>query len=348
MPAEHQRNAFAISGAARRVSTILRPLFEASPLSKNGAVPTETFMTAHNDPRQTRTPIDPPLAGAVSGVHLHPAHPSRNGPLVVAIHGGTYTSAYFDVPGYSLLDRADAIGIRVVALNRPGYAESPPLQGAQATIRNQARFLIPALKDCWQRLGQDCAGIVLIGHSIGAAIAASIAAQVAAEAIELPLIGLAISGVGLRTPPDHRPRWEALPDIPSVELPLELKEAVMFSPPGAFDPEAVLSSRIANAPAPRAELVDIVSTWHDTVHATLGAITVPVHYRQAEVDLLWIVSPEEIEGFGKALVSSSRVDCAMVRGTGHCMDFHHVGHALQVQQLGFALQCASEAAATKG
>ena len=96
----------------------------------------------------------------------------------------------------------------------------------------------------------------------------------------------------------------------------------MFSPAGAFDPEAVPASRIANAPAPRAELVDIVSTWHDTVHATLGAITVPVHYRQAEIDLLWIVSPEEIEGFGSALSRSSRVDCAMVRGTGHCMDFH--------------------------
>lgn len=27
-------------------------------------------------------------------------------PLVVAIHGGGYSSAYFDVPGYSLLDRA--------------------------------------------------------------------------------------------------------------------------------------------------------------------------------------------------------------------------------------------------
>ena len=30
-------------------------------------------------------------------------------PLVIALHGGTYTSTYFDIPGYSLLDRAAAL-----------------------------------------------------------------------------------------------------------------------------------------------------------------------------------------------------------------------------------------------
>lgn len=42
-------------------------------------------------------------------------------PLVVAVHGGGYTSAYFDVPGYSLLDRAAGLGVPVIAVDRPGY-----------------------------------------------------------------------------------------------------------------------------------------------------------------------------------------------------------------------------------
>ena len=45
-------------------------------------------------------------------------------PLVIALHGGTYTSAYFDVPGYSLLDRASGLGIPVIAVDRPGYGGS--------------------------------------------------------------------------------------------------------------------------------------------------------------------------------------------------------------------------------
>jgi hypothetical protein len=36
------------------------------------------------------------------------------------------------------------------------------------------------------------------------------------------------------------------------------------------------------------------------------------------------------------------VDAAMMRGTGHSMDFHHIGRSLQLQQLAFALQCAAE------
>jgi hypothetical protein len=92
-------------------------------------------------------------------------------------------------------------------------------------------------------------------------------------------------------------------------------------------------------------LVDIVSTWSQNALEVLQQIRVPVHYRQAEVDRLWIVNQEEADHFEMALSRSARGDAAIVRGTGHCMDFHHVGRALQLQQLAFALQCASETAA---
>ena len=259
-------------------------------------------------------------------------------PLVIAIHGGTYTSAYFDVPGFSLLDRARALDISLLALDRPGYGESPAITDAKATIKTQAEFLVSQLHDAWKLHGEGHAGIVLIGHSIGAAIAC----RIASAASDLPLIGLAISGVCLRTPPEHKPMWEALPDIPFVEIPSEQKDVVMFGPEGSFDPTAPARSRIASTTAPRAELVDIVSTWNDDVHDILANIRVPVHLRQAEQDNLWIVSEDEVSGFGRALTNAPRVDVAMMRNTGHCMDFHTVGAALQVQQLGFALQCSAE------
>lgn len=281
------------------------------------------------------------LSDACSGISRLPPGPIAKGlPLVIAIHGGTYTSAYFDVPGYSLLDRAQANGVPIIAIDRPGYGHTPAMPPAAATIVGQAHRLIPVLEEIWRRHGGNSAGIVLIGHSIGAAIAATIAAG----AGDLPLIGLAISGVGLRTPPEHRPMWEAFPDIPLVEMPVAIKDNVMFGAPGSFDAAVMpAASHMANAPAPKAELVAIVSTWQDGVTATLAAIGVPVHYRQAENDKLWIVDQDQVDGFAAALTGSPRVDAAMVRATGHCMDFHHIGAALHVQQIGFALQCAAEA-----
>jgi pimeloyl-ACP methyl ester carboxylesterase len=68
------------------------------------------------------------LFGGLSGRHrLVDGALAAHTPLVVAIHGGTYTSAYFDVPGASLMERAAANGIPIVAPDRPGYVDSPIL-----------------------------------------------------------------------------------------------------------------------------------------------------------------------------------------------------------------------------
>lgn len=281
------------------------------------------------------------LFGGLSGRHRVPdgATPP-NTPLVIAIHGGTYTSAYFDVPGASLMAQAAACGIPVVAPDRPGYGGSPILPPREGTIRGQAKALTRALHDAWQQFGAGTRGIVLIGHSIGGAIAATIAG----EPEGLPIIGLAISGVCMNTPAEHKPMWEQLPDIPIVEIPPEAKAQFMFGSPGSFEagmPD--LSTRVAGAGAPKDELVDIVSTWSPNAAEVLARIAVPVHYRQAEVDHLWICGQQEVDSFAKALTRAPRVDAAMMRGTGHCIDFHHVGRSLQLQQLAFALQCAADA-----
>ena len=265
-----------------------------------------------------------------------------NMPLVVALHGGTYTSSYFDIPGASLFEKAVALEIPMIAPDRPGYATSPWLPPAQMTIEGQARFFASELNDAWQRHGEGTSGIVLIGHSIGGAIAAATAACLADELGAFPLLGLAISGVCLNTPPEHRPLWEQLPDTPSVDMPPPAKAVLMFGPEGSFDPQMIQESARIDVAAPKAELVDIVSTWSARAASILGRIAVPVHYRQADTDRLWVCGPTEVDGFARALAKSPRVDAAMLLQTGHCIDLHHLGSALQLQQLGFALQCATE------
>ena len=74
-------------------------------------------------------------------------------PLIIALPGGTYTSTYFDIPGYSLLDRAAALGIPIVALDRPGYGGSTPLAPEDSTIAKNADVLDQVIGELWEAWG---------------------------------------------------------------------------------------------------------------------------------------------------------------------------------------------------
>ena len=259
-------------------------------------------------------------------------------PLIIAVHGGTYSSLYFDVPGYSLFSEAAAVGVPLLALDRPGYGESVQLPESESTLRGNAVFLSHAIGDAWSKFRGSAKGIVLVAHSIGAAISM----MMAGEKHDWPLLGLEISGVGLRTPPGHKEAWAALPPTYRVEIPSSLKDQVMFGPPGSYDDAMPNASHVADVQAPKAELVDIVSTWHDVVTDVAGRITVPVHYRQGAADGLWIVDETEVERFAAALVSAPQVDARLLPGVGHCIDFHRAGREFQKQQLAFAMRCAAQ------
>ena len=132
-----------------------------------------------------------------------------------------------------------------------------------------------------------------------------------------------------------------MPDLPMVAMPAEIKDLVMFGPAGSFDADMPQAGHVANALAPKAELLSITGSWACDAPDVLGRIAVPVHYRQAEFDRLWIVDQTEIDRFAGALTSSPLVDARMVMGSGHCIDHHRAGPAMHLQQLGFALECAA-------
>ncbi len=259
-------------------------------------------------------------------------------PLIVALHGGTYTSAYFDVAGHSLLARAAALGVRVLALDRPGYGGTPALDPSELTHEGSAAVLDAALAALWSREGGGWAGIVLLGHSIGAAIAF----RIAARRPGWPLLGIAASGVGLTIAPGMSDAASQFPPVEMLEMPQVLKDFQMFGPPDTFESSAREASRSADAPTPVAELLDIVATWPREAAAVLRRVAVPVHYRQGLHDNLWTVDPNEVERFALACAEAPRVDRSIVLNAGHCIDFHHPGAGFQVEQLGFALRCAGE------
>ncbi|HEV2637409.1 MAG TPA: alpha/beta hydrolase [Actinocrinis sp.] len=257
-------------------------------------------------------------------------------PLVIAVHGGTYTSDYFDIPGYSLLDRAEALGIPIVAVDRPAYGGSTPVEPADSIILKNAEVLDHVIAELWQKWGAGTSGVFLIGHSIGGAVVTAIAAGQP----DWPLLGIAVSGCLLQVPAEARDGFNALPDILMIDLPSPMKDGVMFGPEWTYDEVMPEASHPSDTLIPRAELIDINNGWIGRVREVNARVTVPVQCRQGEFDRLWITDAQQMRDFGAAFTGAPRVDARLVASAGHCVDFHRAGAGLQLGQLGFALECA--------
>ena len=66
-----------------------------------------------SSPAERRLPDAPAVAGDV--------------PLIIAVHGGTYTSLHFHIPDIRCWIRLLYSGIPIVAVDRPGYRGSSPV-----------------------------------------------------------------------------------------------------------------------------------------------------------------------------------------------------------------------------
>lgn len=266
-----------------------------------------------------------------SEVELRPG-----GPLVIALHGGTYSSKYFDIPGHSLLDNASPLGVPVIALDRPNYGGSSPLTTSESIIFANAEIIGAAVEAIWEEHRAGASGVVLIGHSIGAAVAMVIAAT----AQSWPLLGLATSGCLVRVPPESAGAWAALPDTVLIDLPVPFKDQLMFGPSSTYDDTMPAASYPSNTPVPKAELLDITGGWVERRAEVCGRVAIPVHHRQGEFDRLWLTSQDEMDEFAKGFTAAPSVDSELQRGSGHCIDFHLPGAAFQRSQLEFALTMA--------
>lgn len=279
--------------------------------------------------------------GAAKGMTFSGRRPAQSGPvaadtpLVIALHGGTYTSAYFDVPGYSFLERAESLGIPILAIDRPSYGRSTRVEDTDSIILKNAEVLDHLIGELWEAHGAGTAGIVLVGHSVGGAVAMALTARHPSW----PLLGIAISGCLLQVPPESGDAWAALPAEYLVDMPGEVKDFVMFGPEWTHSDAMPKASHVADSPVPKAELIDITSTWISRVRATAAQVTVPVHSRQGEFDHLWITDAQQVAEFGAAFTGAPLVDAQLFRNSGHCIDFHRGARAFQLEQLAFALKC---------
>jgi pimeloyl-ACP methyl ester carboxylesterase len=192
------------------------------------------------------------------------------GPLIVALHGGSYTSKYFDVPGHSLLTRGASNGLRVIALDRPCYGRSDALSADSITFERSAKALDTAIGRLWDDYGTHYTGVVLVGHSIGGAICVHIASQ----APDWPLLGITISGIHDVTPEQVRNAWDAMPAGQPVEFTPEQRCMFFYGPEWTIESDIVSRADISAAPIPLAELLEVVGRWPDQAAKLAAKITV--------------------------------------------------------------------------
>jgi pimeloyl-ACP methyl ester carboxylesterase len=274
-------------------------------------------------------------SGSVAVGYHAPAAAIPGLPLLVALHGGTYTSEYFNVPGGpagSFLDIAGRNGFAVLTVDRPGYGESTLLPEEENTFARQAEILdgvIAEALDVW-----PAGSVVLVGHSIGGMISL----EIAARHPHWPLIGVATSGNGARIPAGGAA--EALGSLPLsgvVDLPVPERDGVMFGPAGSFTEAARSAAHGSYAPTPFVELV-VAPRWaRERLSGVAAAVEVPVHNVLAACDALWDSSAEARADYESRFTVP--VTAAVLPGTGHSIDHHLMGPALDLMQLSFATQC---------
>jgi pimeloyl-ACP methyl ester carboxylesterase len=252
-------------------------------------------------------------------------------PTVVAIHGGGYYSKYFDVPGYSLLELAETEGTAVIAIDRPGYGRSDPLPDTQHLLHQNALYLYDTIPRVVAELMPRETSIFLIGHSMGGAIAITIASLQPDW-----LQGIAVSGIGTVVTAEAPNVFANLPLEELITVPTDVKDTIMFGPEESIAADMPSASYVANTTIPLSELGDMSSGWVDRFSGLAGAVEVPVHYRQAEFDHIWVVTSSIVNDFARSFTRSNKVDAQIWPGVGHCIDFHKTSKEFQSQQLAFA------------
>ncbi len=274
--------------------------------------------------------------GSVSGILGRTDVPAarRKSALLVAVHGGTVTSKYFDIPGYSMIDAALAAGFDILAMDRPGYRRTAALDDRPDLLHQNAIRITALLPRVAAELGLPLRDVVLIGHSMGGVIVTTIAGL----GPEWPLRAVAGSGFARFLPAFLKDSFAALPNEYYVDVPPDFA-SLIFGPPETLNPDMPEASLVMIARVPRSELIDIGTGWADRAPELAGKVAVPVYYKLAEHEQLW--DPQDMQAFADLYTRAPRVESGHLRAMGHCSDFNKTGHLFQQELLAFAASVTS-------
>ncbi|WP_416969680.1 alpha/beta hydrolase [Streptomyces sp. 4F14] len=259
--------------------------------------------------------------------------------VVVALHGGATSSAYFDHPDHprlSLLRTAVAAGFSVVAIDRPGYGSSAPHEERLRTPEQRTDFAYDALTAL---LGDREEGLFLWAHSAGC----ELAVRMASDPRGADLLGIELAGMGRTHHPRSVAAMEAWRRDPVRSRP-NLRTA-LWDPPHAYPPDVYGGRRIGSAsPAYEGHR----EGWQAEFEGLAAKVAVPVHITLAEYEQVWMNGPAGLADLAAMFTGSPRVVRHEQAGAGHNTSVGRTALAYHLRVLAFVEECALGVGALPG
>lgn len=245
--------------------------------------------------------------------------------VVVALHGGATTSAYFDCPGHpelSLLRSAVDHGYTVIALDRPGYGASAAYPDAMALPEQRVALAFGAV----QRIA-GAADLFLLGHSMGCELALHLAVA------QPEVLGVSLAGTGRRY---HPAAQQLLKDASAVNRPRGLRE-LLWEPARLYPSDVIGAGLSAGGTAYEG---DVIKSWARQDFPDLAAQTnVPVQFLAGEFENVWESDPEALAGIAAMFTASPRVQTGELADSGHNLSVGLTAANYHRAVLSFAEQC---------
>ncbi|KAF7715955.1 Uncharacterized protein PECH_004622 [Penicillium ucsense] len=247
-------------------------------------------------------------------------------PLIVLLHGGGATSAYFDNPVISSVGAFANLGYDVLNISRPGYGNAPV-----PTTSTPLQHSIPAFVDLIDhvRTKKHSPGVILVGHSLGGALALSVAYEAQRK---MPIWGVSCMGslptqepLGLLAEPDpepENPRYVVDESAINVERFMGKLEWVNLDGLSGKVIESVFE------PGLKSELREYESPafYQYLTETVIPGIGVPVQFLAAENEVVW---DEHNASQGRTLFndlvslfqSSTEIEAEILPRGGHNYEF---------------------------
>ncbi|MGK8506581.1 alpha/beta hydrolase [Nocardia asiatica] len=284
-------------------------------------------------PRAAAGPI--PVVAEVDGIPVSGLLAAAPAPraVLVALHGGATTSAYFDCPGHpelSLLRLGQRLGYTVLALDRPGYGASGPFADRLLSPRRRVDLMYGAVEAHLDNRPRG-AGVFLLAHSAGC----ELALRMAADERGRGLLGLELAGTG-RT---HHPEAQEVlwGPRPAGTRPAGLG-ALLWRPPRLYPPELVGGASIA-VPGPRLEATAIANWADQEFPRSAARVRVPVRFSAGDHETVWRNDIEELTAIGALFRAAPRVVLNLQPDTGHNVSLGYTAAAYHLKVLAFAEEC---------
>ncbi|KAI1810717.1 hypothetical protein GGS20DRAFT_157223 [Poronia punctata] len=317
------------------------------------SLPSGTTLTGrHNLPSPTTTPPPPPPPPPSSTPETKNHDHKYNRPLIIALHGGSYTSAYFDMDSTkAATNLSNVLRVPFIAIDRSELKDvSSDNKSEMYQESDGLRLHDEILPLLWKKYGlaTGCTSIVLHSHSMGVP-SAIVAAGLRntnnnnnTNENTYPLSGLIISGWGTQFV-ETNPLSAILsssPSDPQVVFEAKGKLDIML-PPWAADSEIREVAVKINLPTPAREMQDALGEWLVRWGSEWAdKVRVPVMVGIAGRDGLWKGTEEHVVDLVGAFGNSSRVDGSLIPGAPHNLEVGYWAPGWFARCFGFAVECA--------